>query len=96
VATTTITVASFESACAECADAIAAESRATAYKWYARAEAIHAALPRTIGDQGAELERRTALDGLKRALDAAFKVIAQTGSAKRFISTRTGYMGRQG
>ena len=94
IATTTISVASFQTAVAEVADAIASSDRGGAYSWYGRAEAIHAGLELEMADEGSSLKRRESLNGLSKALDKVFKVIGQTSGTSRFISTRTGHGSR--
>jgi len=91
LATTTITVASFQNACAECADAIAAESWASAVSWYARAEAINAGLDLDASDAQARVRRRESLDGLNKAISAAEVAAAQGSDESRFVTTKTIY-----
>jgi hypothetical protein len=91
MATTTITVASFQTACAECADNIASGSWSTAKQWYARAEAINVGLDVQVGDEAAYVRRRESLSGLANAIDIA--QIAVDGAAEKspFIKTRVNY-----
>ena len=86
---TTISVSSFQTACAAVADAVDSEDWDTAYKKYAKAEAIHSGLEVHAGDQGSYVRRRETLDGLKRALDAARAATLQIGEHSRFVRTRT-------
>ncbi|MBU0907344.1 MAG: hypothetical protein KKE05_04285 [Nanoarchaeota archaeon] len=91
MATTQITVTAFQTACAECADAIIAEDRKTAYLKYAVAEAINAGLELSVSDAGSSIQRRQALQGLKDALGTAMPIIAQETEGSRFIFGRTNF-----
>lgn len=71
MADTTISVSAFQTACAEVADAIAAEDWALATRWYARAEAINAALELEAADTGHSYKRRENLKSLNDAIKAA-------------------------
>lgn len=88
MATTTIDIDSFQNALAECADAVASENRAAAYKWYARASIIHAGLEVQAGDGGSYLRRKENLDDVKRSMDAAFGVVGQSASTSRLVHAR--------
>ena len=89
MATTTITIASFQDACAECADAIAAGTFDTAMSWYARAEAINAGFDVDASHQDTRSRRRETLQGLKEAIRAAEAAIARGSEHSRFIKTQT-------
>ena len=93
MATTTITVASLQTACAECADDIAAADWAGASSWYARAEAINAGLEVEGSHGDTRFRRREALAGLRQAIDAARASAAQYGTGGRFITTQTRFNG---
>ena len=88
----TITVASFQTACAECGDAINGEDWGTATKKYAVAEAINAGLELSVSDSGSQISRRQSLEGLKKAIEAARQMVSQTSGTSRFISTRTRHL----
>lgn len=91
MATTTITVASFQDACAECADAIGDENTLLATKWYARAEAINSGLD--VEGQNAEFRqrRRESLNGLKDALAVITAVLNMAANQSRLITTQTAH-----
>lgn len=91
MADTTITVASFQNACAECADAISTDNWAIATKWYARAEAIHSGLALDISAEGTRTRRREALDGLRQAVDAAENAVNSHSGSDRIAIGRTRY-----
>ena len=93
MADTTITLSSFEDACAECADAIAASDWGLAYSWYARAEAINAALAVQVRSGAEDVRRREGLNGLKEALAAAQAASTRSGDTRRLVTTRTRYPG---
>lgn len=81
--TTTISVSSFQTACAECADAVADEDWSTAVKWYARAEAINAGLELSVGTRGTSMSRRETLQGLREAISAAKAAVAAADDVER-------------
>lgn len=87
---TSITAASFRTVLGECADAIDSGNWATAYKKYAKAEAIHSGLEASSSSGATNIRRREALDGLRRALDAA-QAAAEAGvdDERRLITTQT-------
>lgn len=89
--TTTITVASFQNAIAECADAIEASDWGTASRKYAKAEAINAGLELDVSNQGSEIKRRDSLSGLKKAIDAARDITNAEIGESRLVTTRTGF-----
>jgi len=91
MATTEITVAAFQNACAECADAIAASTFGTAMAWYARAEAINAGLDVEASLGATRTRRRETLEGLQRAIKAAETAVNADGDDSRFITTQTGF-----
>jgi len=88
---TTITVTAFQTACAECGDAIIAADWALATQKYAVAEAINAGLELQISDSGTNIQRRDALTGLAKAIAAAQKITSQTDGQGRLITTRTSH-----
>lgn len=91
MATTTITEASFQTACAECADAIATSTWATAISWYARAEAINAGMPLS-GEAGEhKMARRESLRGLRDAIAAAESAAGRLAGEDRLVTVRTGF-----
>ncbi len=89
MATTEITVAAFQDACAECADAIAASTFGAAMAWYARAEAINAGLDVEASLGATRTRRRETLEGLKRAINAAEGAGNVLLDESRFITTQT-------
>lgn len=89
MATTQITIAAFQTACAECADAIAAKTFDTAMSWYARAEAINAGFDLDASAQDTRSRRRETLQGLKAAIEAAEAAAARGSAHSRFIKTQT-------
>lgn len=80
--TTTITVSSFQTALAECADAIADEDWRTAKLKYAKAEAILCGLEQSIGDGDANLTRRASLEKLNAAINAAKAEVSEQDNAQ--------------
>lgn len=88
MATQVITPAAFATLCAECADAIAAGNRATAFSKYAQAQAVAAALNTSASTQVDSYTRMTTLDALNRALDAWVLNMADEDDG-RFIVART-------
>lgn len=91
VATTTITIASFQNACAECADAIATAGWVTAKNWYAQAEAINSGLDVEASEAGSRSRRRETLAGLAKAIDVAEETTNRAGGTSRFVKTRVAY-----
>jgi len=89
MATTAITVTAFQTACAECADAIIAADWGTAATKYAVAEAINAGFELQIDDAAASVRRRDSMKGLAAAIETARKIVAQTDGQDRLITTRT-------
>lgn len=89
MATTQITLVSFQTICAECADAIESGDWATAYQKYAKAAAVHAALEVQVSDQATSLRRHETLNGLQKALDAAKAATSAGSGNSRFITTKT-------
>ncbi len=90
MATIEITTTALETACAECADALAASDFATAKKKYAVAEAINAGLLQRLTTGSVDKTRRDRLEGLRVAIDYAEKASLQTAdNGRRLISTRT-------
>lgn len=87
--TTVITPAAFQTACAECADAIAAESWALAAKWYARAEAIAAGMEVEAGGSDTRYRSRETLAGLQKAIDVAADAARKAANTSRLVTTRT-------
>ena len=88
---TTITVTAFQTACAECGDAIIAQNWALAYGKYALAEAINVGLELQISDSGATVQRRESLEKLGKAIEIAEKSGIKYASTKRLITTRTSH-----
>ena len=93
MATTTITVTDFQTALAECADAIDASDYATAWKRYAKAEAIHSGMVVQSGEQDAYMRRRESLEGLRRALEATEPAVGRHAAGGRIITAVTRYAG---
>jgi hypothetical protein len=90
---TTISVTSFQTACAAVADAILAGDFATAWKQYAVAEAVHSGLEVQVGHENVMVMRRQKLDGLNAAIKAAESAAKRLSgsSGKRGIRLRTVY-----
>jgi len=93
VAITEITVEAFQTALAECADAIDSSDFATAWLRYAKAEAIHSGLLVQSGEQDAYMRRRESLEGLRRALAAAESSAGRYAVEGRIIVGTTRYPG---
>jgi len=87
----TITVASFQTACAECADAINSELWSTAHKKCAVAEAINAGLELEAAADDRSFKRRESLAGLRAAIEAAKAQTVRAGESSRFVTTRMGF-----
>ena len=95
LATQTISRTAFQTLLAEVADAIAAQSWATAKSKYAQAEAVMAALELETGDADSRIRFRESLEKLKTAIDAA-KAEAQQesgsgGLAVAFVGSPEGF-----
>ena len=88
MATTTITVESFQMAIAECADAIAAADWTTAATQYAVAEAINAGLDVEGSSGGARSRRRETLEGLSAAIEKAEARVSRGTERSRLVSTQ--------
>lgn len=71
MATQTISRTAFQTLLAEVADAIAAQSWATAKSKYAQAEAVYQALSAEVQDADSRERWRDSLDNIKSAIDAA-------------------------
>lgn len=90
---TAISVANFQAACGEVYDAIEAANWSEAWTWYAKAEAQNAGLELSIGESGAQLVRRAALNGLQAAVKAAESSVSRRSNTSRFITTTTAHTG---
>lgn len=90
MATLTITETSFQLAIAECADAIAASSWATARTKYAVAEAINSGLMVRLTQGSVDRTRRDQLTGLRTAIDYAESGVARRDE-RRLIRTQMGF-----
>lgn len=91
MATTTITMESFQTALAECADAIESGDFATAWKKLAKAETIQNGLSVRAGiGNGTTNEMRTSLDRSKVLLEAAESAVSR-GNQRRLVTTRTNF-----
>jgi len=89
MATQSTTETAFKLLLAECADAIATSSWATAYSKYAQAEAVLASMPRSTSAAGSLTVFRENLVGVKNALDAAVAASKHSDN-KRRIQVRFG------
>lgn len=92
--TTTISVTSFQTAIAECADAVAAGDWATAWSKLAVAELINDGLEKTVAGSVSSVERRESLLRTAQLLEkaqAAATAATATSSGGRTIRTRTNY-----
>lgn len=87
MATTTITEASFQLACAECADAIDSSDWATARTKYAKAEVIHAGLQAQAGHSGTFIRRRETLKGIREALEFVETSVSAVADTRRLVMT---------
>lgn len=88
---TNTTVAEFQSACAEVADAIKAGNFAEAWKWYGVAEAINASLSVEGEAGGFRTKRRDRLDGLREAIQAAENAAGRYSGKSRRARTGVSY-----
>lgn len=88
MATTEISLSSFQTALAECADAIEAGDWGTAATKYAKAEAIAAGLEVQVGHDAASIRRRETLEGLQAAIKYAQVSATKSTDKRRLISTR--------
>jgi len=86
---TTISVSSFQAACAECADAIIAHDWAAADNKYAVATVINGGLELEVEAQGTRMQRRETLADMKVAIDAAEVSASRRASCGRFVTTQT-------
>ena len=91
MATTEISLSSFQTACAECADAIEAGTWGIAATKYAKAEAIGSGLEVQLGHDSASIRRRETLSGLQVALKFAQSQSTKISDNRRLVSTRMGY-----
>ena len=89
MATTTITIASFQNALAEAADAIAAESWGTAFNWVLRAQTIMSGLEASVAHAGTSATQRQNLKDLRDAVREGQAKAAQQSSESRWIGTTT-------
>ena len=89
--TTQITESAFQTACAECADALAASSWTTARTKYAVAEAINAGLAVQVGRESMLIRRRETLEGLRKAIEVVSASNASASDPKRLTTTRISY-----
>lgn len=88
VPTTTITVASFQTALAETADAVEARDWATASRKLAKAEIINAGLEVAVEGKGEKVARRDSLEKTRAQLEAAIGTENRINGGSRFIRTR--------
>ena len=86
---TTITVTSFQAACAACADAILAGDWSTARRQYAVAEAINAGLDAEVQAAEFRVRRRDSLNDLRAAIESVSATIARGSDLDRLIVIRT-------
>lgn len=91
MATQEISPTAFQTACAECADAINAQDWALAKRKYALAEAIASAFDVEGRDGAAWSRRRESLAGLNAAIDAAQSATTRASGTGRFVTTQTGF-----
>lgn len=89
--TLTITETSFQTACAECADALAASEFATARTKYAVAEAINAGLLARLTVGSVDKTRRERLVGLKEAIEFVSNQSTGRSDNRRLIRTKMGF-----
>lgn len=87
---TTISIASFQTACGAVADAILAKNWSSAMAQVAVAKAIHAGLlSMKIGDAGSTIDRERALEGLIESVNAAREAAsAVDGTADELLVSR--------
>lgn len=86
---TTISLATFQAACAACADAILANDLLTARTQLAVAEAIAAGLPVDSSQDGFRTKMREALTGLRTSI-TDLSTATQRATGTRLIGTRVG------
>lgn len=91
MATQSISVAAFQELLADCADAIASGNWSTAKSKYAQAEAVNMALDLTVSHADTSTTRRTSLEKLNAAIDAAKDEASTTEDDQRFGRISTGY-----
>jgi len=91
MATTEITETAFQTAVAECADAIIAGGWATAKTKYAVAEAINTGLLQRFTSGSVDKTRRDSLNGLRKAIDYAEGRSTAVADNRRLISTQMGF-----
>jgi len=91
MADTEITVASFQTAIAECADAIGDADWTTAWTKLAKAEAIFHGLEQQLGKGDEHLRRRENLKGLRETLEMAEAKVTRGSDTKRLITTKMAY-----
>ena len=86
-------IANFQAACGEVYDAIEASNFATAWKWYAKAEAQNAGLDVAFSESGASIARRSTLVGLREAIESAERAAGRLGNTSRLLLTTTAHTG---
>lgn len=91
MATTQISVSSYQTICAEVADAIIAADWTTAWTKYAAAEAVLAALEQQMGKDGEYLRRRETLKGLRDAIEMAEAKVTRGADRRRFTVVQTAF-----
>ena len=91
MATTQITESAFQTACAECADAIIAGDWTTARTKYSVAEAINAGLLARLTVGSVDKTRRDSLTGLRKAIEYAENQAAGKSDNRRLIRTQLGF-----
>lgn len=91
MATTQITETAFQTALAECADAIALGNWDTARTKHAIAEAINAGMPVESRHAEASMRRRESLSSLGKAIESAQSALTASSDRRRFITTSVGF-----
>lgn len=90
--TTEVTLATFQTACAECADAIDNSQWATARRKLAKASALLLGLPESAADGSSRMDMRKQIAGFESLITAAEESSgASADDQRRFISTSMGF-----
>lgn len=90
--TTTVTTAAFQTALAECADAVLAGNWAMAVTKLAVAETINAGLEVSVESNGNKVSRRESLEKVRGAIDAARAAqAAATDTGARIVRVGTAF-----